>query len=218
MINLINKKRVLGQIEIIREINASEKEGREVNLSNSIIPDLSAIYDKVKGGLNLENSEIKNSIFLSEITIYGDLNLKNSIIEGSLYLGNCKIKGDLLFENAKIKGAANLVGSEINGNINAKNATIFGFLAINKAKIDGDILLEDVKIKKSQYEKLIIRGDLLLSNTMINGGLDLGRLSAEGIIDMENTTINNNLVLIDTKSNSKEIDISATKLEGKKII
>ena len=215
MINLNNKKKVLGQVDIIREINSAEKEGREVNFSNCIISDLSVISDKIKEGLNLENSEIKSSVFLGEIIIIGDLNLKNSVIEGSLYLGNCTIKDDLLLENTIIKGAINLVGAEINGNINARNATVSGFLGLSKAKIGGDVILEDVKLKSSDYEELTIRGDLLLNDTIINGGLNLGRLLTEGLIDMENTIINDNLVLTGIKG---EVDMSTIKLGGKKIV
>ena len=215
MINLNNKKKTLGQVDIIREINSAEREGREVNFSNCIISDLSVISDKIKGGLNLENSEIKSSVFLGEIIIIGDLNLKNSVIEGSLYLGNCTIKDDLLLENTIIKGAINLVGAEINGNINARNATVSGFLGLSKAKIGGDVILEDVKLKSSDYEELTIRGDLLLNDTIINGGLNLGRLLTEGLIDMENTIINDNLVLTGIKG---EVDMSTIKLGGKKIV
>ncbi len=213
-----SKKRTLNQLDIISEIKLAEKERRAVDLSSAIISDLSLISDTVKEGLNLENSEIKGSVFLGEVVVLGELNLKNSTINGSLYLGNSEIDGDLILENAIIKGSANLVGVEVKRNIYAKKLTTQGFLSLSKARIGGDVILEDADIKSAQYEDLSIRGDLFLDSAIIKGSLDLGKIKGEGIIDMENVKIGANLILTGAKSGKGEINVMSTKLEGKKII
>lgn len=213
-----NKKRILGQMDIISEIKLAERENRPIDLSNSIISDISAITDKIKGGLNLENSEIKGSIFLGEVIISGELNLRNTIINGSLYLGNCEIDDDLILENATIKGAINLVGAKIRGSVNAKNLTTMGFLSLSKTEIEGDVILENADIKSAQYEDLSVRGDLFLGTAIIKGSLNLGKMTSEGTIDMEDVGIGGNLVLTGVKSGKGDIDTTTIKLEGKKIV
>ena len=90
-------------MDIISEIKNAEKERRPVNLSDSVIADLSMITDKVKEGLILENTEVKGPIFLGEVIILGELNLRNAIVNGSV-LGNSEIDDDLILENAFVKG------------------------------------------------------------------------------------------------------------------
>lgn len=213
-----NKKRILGQMDIISEIKLAERENRPIDLSNSVIIDLSMITDRVKSGLNLENSEVKGSIFLGEVIISGELNLRNTIINGSLYLGNCEIDDDLILENATIKGAINLVGAKIRGSVNAKNLTTMGFLSLSKAEISRDVILENADIKSAQYEDLSVRGDLFLGTAIIKGSLNLGKMTSEGTIDMEDVGIGGNLVLTGVKSGKGDIDTTTIKLEGKKIV
>ncbi|MFA5228390.1 MAG: hypothetical protein WC446_01375 [Candidatus Paceibacterota bacterium] len=213
-----NKKQTLSQMDIISEVKNAEKERRPVNLSNSIIIDLSMITDRVKGGLNLENSEIKGSIFLGEVIISGELNLRNVTVDGSLYLGNCEIGDDLILEGATIKGAINLVGAKIKGSVNAKNLTTMGFLSLSKTEINRDVILENANIKSAQYEDLTVGGDLFLGTAIIKGALNLGKIMSEGLIDMEDVSIGSNLVLTGAKSGKGEIDTTTVKLEGKKIV
>jgi len=216
--NIQNNKKILSQMDIVSEIKNAERERRPINLSDSIITDLSMITDKVKEGLNLENTEIKGSIFLGEVIILGELNLRGAIVNGSLYLGNCEIDDDLILENALVKGAINLVGAKIKGNVNAKNLTTMGFLSLSKTEIGGDVILEDANIKSAQYEDLSVRGDLFLGTATIRGALNLGKMTSEGLIDMEDVNIGSNLVLTGAKSGKGEIDTTTMKLEGKKIV
>lgn len=211
-------KKILNQMDIISEIKNAEKERRPVNLSNSVIADLSMITDKVKEGLILENTEVMDSIFLGEVIILGELNLRNAIVNGSVYLGNSEINDDLILENAFVKGAINLVGAKIKGNVNAKKITTMGFFSLSKAEIGGDVILEDANIKSAHYEDLSVRGDLFLGTAKIKGSLNLGKMTSEGLIDMEDVNIGNNLVLTGVKSGKGEIDTTTMKLEGKKII
>jgi hypothetical protein len=210
-------KKTLGQREIVTEINLAEKECRPVNLSNSIIPDLSSI-DRIKYGLNLENSEVLISVFLGEIIISGDLNMKGIEIKGSLYLGNSSIKEDLILENAIINGAVNLVGSKIKGSVNAKGIKTSGFLSLSKSEIGGDVILENAEIKNAEYDDLIVRGDLFIDTADIKGSLNLGKTKTEGVINLEKTQIGNNIILTGAESKKGEIDTNMIKIEGKKII
>lgn len=216
--NIQNNKKILSQMDIISEIKKAERQRRPVDLSNSIITDLSMITDRVKDGLNLENTEIKGSIFLGEVIILGELNLRGAIVNGSLYLGNSEIEDDLILENALVKGAINLVGAKIKGNVNARKLTTMGFLSLSKTEIGGDVILEDANIKSAQYEDLSVRGDLFLGTATIRGALNLGKMTSEGLIDMEDVNIGSNLVLTGTKSGKGEIDTTTMKLEGKKIV
>lgn len=210
-------KKTLGQMEVVEEINLAEKECRTVDLSNSIISDLSSL-DKIKYGLNLENSKILGSVFLGEIMILGDLNMKGIEIEGSLYLGNSEIKEDLILENALVKGAINLVGSKIGGNVNARGLKTIGFLSLSKTEILGDVILEDAKIESAKYEDLIVRGDLFLDTAVVKGSLNLGKMRTEGVVNLEEAQIGNNLVLTGAESKKGEINTATMKIDGRKII
>jgi len=209
---------VLGQRELMAEIKLAEQENRIANFSNKIISDLSILIERIKFGLNLENSKILGPVFLGEVVILGDLNLKGAIVNGSLYLGKADIKEDLILENAQINGAINLVGAKIGGNIDAKGLITVGFLSLTKAEIAGDIILENAEIESAKYDDLMVRGDAFFGTAVVKGNLNLGKMKTEGTIDLEETEVGSNLVLTGAESKKGNIDTTMTKIGGKKII
>ena len=218
ILNGNNKEEVLGQMEIINEIKMAEKEGRPVDFSNKTLSDFNVIIDKIKFGLNLENTKIMGPVFLGEIVIIGDLNLKGAVINGSLYLGKADIKKDLIFENAQINGAINLVGAKIGGNINARGLITAGFLSLAKTEIFGDVILENAEIESANYDDLLVRGDVFFGTANVKGNLNLGKMKTSGTIDLDETNVGSNLVLTGTESQKGAIDTTRAKIGGKKII
>jgi uncharacterized protein YjbI with pentapeptide repeats len=216
--NKNNNQGVLGQMEIINEIKAANKENRPADFSNKILSDFNVIIDKISFGLNLENVKIMGPVFLGEVVIIGDLNLRGSVINGSIYLGKADIKNNLIFENAQINGAINLVGAKIGGNINARGLITVGFLSLTKTEIFGDVILENAEIESANYEDLMVRGDAFFDTANVKGSLNLGKMKTEGMIDLEETNVGNNLVLTGTESKKGAIDTTTMKIGGKKII
>lgn len=213
-----NNHNVLGQMEIINEIKAADKENRIADLSNKTLADFNVIIDRIKFGLNLENTKIMGPVFLGEVVIIGDLNLKGAVVNGSLYLGKSDIKQNLILENAQINGAINLVGSRIGGNINAKGLIAVGFLSLAKTEIFGDVILENADIESAKYDDMLVRGDAFFGTANVKGNLNLVKMKTEGAIDLEETNIGSNLVLTGTESKKGSIDTTKVKLGGKKII
>jgi uncharacterized protein YjbI with pentapeptide repeats len=213
-----NHQKVLGQMEIINEIKMAEKQNRPADFSNQTLADFNVIIDRIKFGLNLENSKIMGPIFLGEVVIIGDLNLRGAVVNGSIYLGRADIKENLIFENAQINGAINLVGAKIGGNVNAKGLITVGFLSLAKTEIFGDVILEGAAIESANYDDLMIRGDAFFGASNVKGNLNLEKMKTSGTIDLENTNIGSNLVLTGTESERGNIDTKKIKLGGKKII
>lgn len=213
-----NKQDVLGQMEIINEIKQAEKENRPADFSNKTLSDFNVIIDKIKFGLNLENTKIMGPVFLGEVVIIGDLNLRGAVINGSIYLGKADIKENLIFENAQINGAINLVGAKIGGNINARGLITVGFLSMAKTEIFGDVILENAEIESANYDDMLVRGDAFFGTADVKGSLNLGKMKTEGTIDLEETNVGSNLVLTGTESKKGNIDTTKAKIGGKKII
>lgn len=219
ILNSKNKDQdVLSQMEIINEIKWAEKENRPVNLSNKTLTDFNVIVDKIRFGLNLENTKIMGSVFLGEVVVIGDLNFRGAVINGSIYLGKADIKNDLIFENAQINGAINLVGAKIGGNINARGLITVGFLSLAKTEICGDVILEDAAIESANYDDMMVRGDAFFGTANVKGNLNLGKMKTAGSIDLEETSVGSNLVLTGAESKKGNIDTTKVKLGGKKII
>jgi hypothetical protein len=214
-----NKQEALGQMEIINEIKMAEIENRPADFSNKTLADFNVIVDKIKFGLNLENTKIMGSVFLGELVIIeGELNFRGAAVNGSIYLGRADIKKDLILENAQIKGAINLVGAKIGGNINARGLIAFGFLSLTKAEILGDVILENATIQSATYDDLMVRGDAFLGGVNVKGSLNLGKMKTSGVIDLDEINIGSNLVLTGTESQKGPIDTKTITLGGKKII
>ena len=210
--------KVLSQKDLFDEIRLAESENRIADFSGKTICDFSVIIEKIKFGLNLENSKIMGPVFLGEVVILGDLNMKGAIINGSLYLGKADIKESLILENAQINGAINLVGAKIGGNIDAKGLITVGFLSLTKTEITGDVILENAEITSANYDDMMVRGDAFFGTAMVKGNLNLGKMKTEGTIDLDETEVGSNLVLTGTESKKGNIDTTTVKLGGKKII
>lgn len=209
---------ILSQKDVLSEIKLAEDENRPANFNNKTIADFSVIIEKIKFGLNLENSKIMGPVFLGEVVILGDLNMKGAIINGSLYLGKADIKEDLILEDSQINGAINLVGAKIGGNIDAKGLITVGFLSLAKTEIAGDVILENAEIESAKYDDMMIRGDAFFGTAVVKGNLNLVKMKTEGTIDLDETEVGSNLVLTGTESKKGGIDTTTVKLGGKKII
>lgn len=218
MDNLNKNGSVLGQKEILSEINLAETQNRPADFSNKTISDFSIIVEKIKFGLNLENAKIMGPVFLGEVVVLGDMNMKGTIINGSLYLGKADIKEDLILENAQINGAINLVGAKIGGNMDARGLLTVGFLSLSKTEIAGDVILENAEVASAEYDDMTVRGDAFLGAAVVKGNLNLGKMKTEGTIDLEETEVGSNLVLTGTESKKGNIDTTTVKIGGKKII
>jgi len=209
---------IIGQKELLEEIKKAELEERPANFSNQTISDFSLTLDRIKYGLNFENSRISGQLFLGETLITGDLNLKGAEINGSIYLGKTNIRGNLVLENSKINGAINLVGSKIFGSILATGMVAKGFVSLTKAEINGNANFEGAEIDNANYEDLTVRGDLFLDTTVIKGSLNLSKMKVDGLVDLDDADIGGDLVLTGATSKKGEIDTTMAKIRGRKII
>ncbi|MDD5098305.1 MAG: hypothetical protein PHD31_01125 [Candidatus Pacebacteria bacterium] len=208
----------IGQIEILEEIKRAEAEGRPADFSNKVISDFSISIERIKLGLNFENSKITGQLFLGEIIINGDLNLKNTEVNGSIYLGKSDIKGNLILENSKINGAINLVGAKVSGNVMARDRVVNGFVSLTKAEVNGNAVFEAVKIDNANYEDLTVRGDLFFDTAIIKGSLNLSKIIVDGSVDLDDAEVEGDLVLTGAMSKKGEIDTTMAKIKGRKII
>lgn len=208
----------IGQRELIDEIKKAELEERPADFSNKIISDFSLTLDRIKYGLNFENSKISGQLFLGETMITGDLNLKGAEINGSIYLGKTDIKGNLILENSKINGAINLVGAKIFGSIMATGMVAKGFVSLTKAEININANFEGSEIDNASYEDLTVRGDLFLDTAIIKGSLNLSKMKVDGFVDLDDAEIGGDLVLTGATSKKGEIDTKMAKIRGRKII
>jgi uncharacterized protein YjbI with pentapeptide repeats len=208
----------IGQKEILDEIKKAELEERPANFSNKEITDFSVPLEKVKFGLNFENSKITGQLFLGEVEINGDLNLANTEINGSIYLGKSNIKGNVVLEKSKINGAINLVGAKVLGNVMARELIVNGFVSLTKAEITGNAIFEATNIDNANYEDLTVRGDLFFDTAIIRGNLNLNKTSVDGLVDLDDVEIGGDLILTGATSKKGEIDTTMAKIKGRKII
>ena len=213
----IKNGKYLGQVEVMNEMKLAKKEERPADFSNKTTSEFPLILDKVKFGLNMENSIVLGPLYFGEIIIEGDLILKNAKINGSLYLAMSEIMGDLILEDSKITGTVNLVGAEVGRSIKASNMNNTGFVSLSKAIIDGNIDLENARIENAKYDDLSVRGDLFLDSARIKGSLNLSKALIDGAVDLDETIIDKDFVFSQAKSKKGKIETNTAKIGGRKI-
>lgn len=216
-LNEVVNKQVLTQEEIEREMREAEEQGRMVDFSNKLIKSFFVLKDKVKHGITFENTVIDGQFFLGEITIEGDLILRDTKVKGSVYLARLRVKGDLDIEGLVSNGAINLVGAEIGKDLRAQRIHSRGFLSLAKTTVGGSIILDKAKIENTttQFDKMVIRGDLILEGAKANGGINIKDAQIDGMLDLDEVDVGTDLILVGTVF--KNIEDSDMHIKGKKI-
>ena len=102
--------------EILFEIHQAEKEKREADLSNKLLPEFSLTGRTINASLNLEGSTIQGAIYLNNCIVNGDVKLNNSLIYTTVYINESEIN-NIFAKNIKIREVLNISESKIKNNL-----------------------------------------------------------------------------------------------------
>lgn len=179
------------------------------------------------GDLVLLGAEIKGVVRLYQSVIGGDLNFDGATVyvphtvafrcdsisvSGGLYGRNAKMNGEISLRHARVSAAATFTGAQLSNPdgvaLRTDRVNIEGGLWLGGGfKAEGTIRLVSAEIGRGVVlngATLTKPGDtaLLATGARIDGGLDAGGLTAEGTIDLRESTISGPVQFRDAKLNA----------------
>ncbi len=200
--------------EMFRELREAERKKRTADFSNKLLPEFSFSGREINVNLNFKNSTIQGAAYFDDCQIRGSLNLENTLIYTTLYISKTKIQDDFIARRAKVREVVNLIASNFYKNINLEEINIRGFLGLNKVFIK-----ENVSIKRGTTESFktktgTIRGDIYFQKAKIGGDVILENLFVDGLGNFEESNISGDLLLKNTQFQGI-VTLSGTIVEGK---
>ncbi len=202
--------------EILFEIRQAEKEKREADLSNKLLPEFSLTGRTINASLNLSGSTIQGAIYLNNCIINGDVILNNSLIYTTIYINESQIN-NFFGKNMKVREVLNISGTKIINNVDLDGSLIKGFIGFNRIEVNQDIILSNIQVKDIMTKSGDIKGDLYIRNCKILGNVYIVGSTFDGLGNFEDSLIEKNLDLSNTKF-QEVVDISRLIIDGETLI
>ena len=201
--------------DILFEIRQAEKEKREADLSNKLLPEFSLASRTINTTLNLENSTVQGAIYLNNCIINGDIKLNNSLIYTTIYINESEIN-NFIAKNIRIREVINFLASKIKGNIDMEKSQIKGFISFNRAEVGSDIILNEVIAKDIMTKSGNMKGDLYVRNTKVSGNIFLKDSLFDGLGSFESSSIGKDLDFSGSKF-KEVVNLSGLTISGQVI-
>jgi hypothetical protein len=198
--------------EILFEIRQAEKEKREADLSNKLLPEFSLTGKTINVSLNLEGSTIQGAMYLNGCIINGDIKLNNSLIYTTVYINESEIN-NFFGKKIKIREVLNFSTSKIKNNLDIDGGLIKGFIGLNRVEIGQDIIFNNIQVKDIMTKSGNMKGDLYIRNCKILGNVYIVGSFFDGLGNFEDSTIEKTLDLSNAKF-LEVVDISRLTING----
>jgi hypothetical protein len=135
--------------------------------------------------LSLNDSNFKQSIFLSWAKIDGYLSADGVKLEGEFQAAGMKVEGPLLLrssdkDKAKFK-SVNLTGAKVTGNVEFDGATFDGHLNADSIQIGGSLFLRSNDKNKATFKDVTLTVAKVTGNFETTGATFDGHLNADAI-------------------------------------